>query len=79
MPDILVRNLSEETVALLKSRAARHKRSVQAEVAGILEREAQRERADEFWSHVNALREMLAGRGPFPDSAELIREDRDSR
>jgi plasmid stability protein len=37
MSDILIRNLSAETVELLKQRAKRHNRSLQAEVKTILE------------------------------------------
>lgn len=35
-----------------------------------------REGAEAFWSMVDRIRQKLAGRS-FPDSADLIREDRD--
>lgn len=40
MADVLVRNLSETVVSALKEKAELNKRSLQAELAAILEREA---------------------------------------
>jgi|GEM_PF-512337 plasmid stability protein len=40
MADVLVRNLSESVVSSLKEKAELNKRSLQAELAAILEREA---------------------------------------
>jgi plasmid stability protein len=41
MASIIVRNLSEDTKERLRQRAARHRRSLEAEVRSILERAAQ--------------------------------------
>lgn len=76
MPNLLIRNLSEETIAALKARARRNNRSTQAEVAAILEREA-KPAAEDFWAVADRLRASFEGR-TFGDSAELIREDRES-
>jgi plasmid stability protein len=80
MADMLVRELKPETLAFFKDRARRHNRSLQAEVKTLLEDTEQRERArvEENWTRVRALRDSLRGR-IHSDSAELIREDRDSR
>jgi plasmid stability protein len=78
VPNILIRNLSEETLAKLKARARRNHRSTQAEVVEILEQGVKGD-ADDFWERVDAFRESLGGRIFSPSAAELIREDRDSR
>lgn len=78
MPDFLIRNLKPETVAFLKERARLSRRSVQAEVAALIEEaEAEEARSREFWRQAAEIRESLAGRR-HADSAELIREDRDT-
>ena len=76
MPDLLVRNVRPETLAFLKRRAANNGRSLQAEVLDVLEHEEAAER--ELWIRVKDFKDSLRGR-PHSDSAELIREDRDSR
>jgi plasmid stability protein len=77
MSNILVRDLSPETVSNLKERAKRNHRSLQAEVRDILEREGRMARL----TNLEALRifEEIAERaGPqTSDSVDLIREDRD--
>jgi plasmid stability protein len=77
MSNILVRDLSPETVNNLKERAKRNHRSLQAEVRDILEREGRMARL----TNLEALRifEEIAERaGPqTSDSVDLIREDRD--
>jgi plasmid stability protein len=78
MSDLLIRNLPPEVAAFLKAEAARHGRSVQAEVVEMLEQAEERQKKHErFWQTADALREELRGR-TFSDSADLIREDRDS-
>lgn len=78
MPDLLIRNLGAETVAYLKERARLNRRSVQAEVAALIEEaEAREARSREFWRQAADIRAVLAER-KHTDSAELIREDRDT-
>lgn len=78
MPEILVRNLDGKIVDSLKRRAKREGRSLQSEVKLILERAALEPRLDAEKARklVTGIRTKLKGRD-FPDSAELIREDRE--
>jgi antitoxin FitA len=75
MANVLVQDLSEATLTLLRRRAERHGRSLEDEVRTIIENSAQGEFA-EARRGVEEIRAMLGGRR-FSDSAELIREDRD--
>jgi plasmid stability protein len=78
MGSILVRGLDQKTIERLKERARLNGRSLQQEVKALLEHAAEiltmREarRLSERWSH------RLGGRW-MSDSAQVIREDRDSR
>ena len=78
MPDLLIRNLDPEVVSGLKRLASENGRSVQAEVQLIIESEVRRmQRNSEFWKRAAELRNRFAGTVQS-DSADLIREDRDS-
>jgi plasmid stability protein len=78
MPQLLIRNLEEETVARLKRRALVNHRSLQAEVQLILENAAKVQPGN-FWANANRIRAHLqTGKQVFSDSAELVREDRDA-
>ena len=78
MSSIFVRGLDQKTIERLKERARLNGRSLQQEVKALLERAAdaltmrEARRLSDQWSH------RLGGRR-FSDSAQLIREDRDSR
>jgi len=78
MGSILVRGLDHRTIERLTERARLDGRSLQQEVKGLLERAAatltmrEARRLSEKGSH-------CLGGGSFSDSAQLIREDRDSR
>ena len=77
MPQLLVRNLPEKTVESLKQRALANHRSLQAELALILENAAKVQPAS-FWKNAAKIREQLAqSKISFSDSTELVREDRD--
>ncbi len=77
MPQLLVRNLQKETVESLKQRAKANHRSLQAELAWILENAAIVQPAS-FWQSTAKIREQLAqSKKLFSDSTELVREDRD--
>jgi plasmid stability protein len=75
MAQILVRHLSPDVLALLKQRASRNGRSLEAELRVVLERAA---RQDVVAAAARAadIRASLAGR-THTDSAVLVREDRD--
>ena len=78
MAQILVRNLDEEVVRKLKERAKLQGRSLQSEVRMILQGAAGREMMT--MEEARRFSEKIAarlGKKKFPDSAELIREDRD--
>ncbi|MPZ49379.1 MAG: hypothetical protein GEU75_08805 [Dehalococcoidia bacterium] len=83
MSQILVRDLSPETVDELKQRAKQNRRSLQAEVRAILEEAAREaERALQRQQRTDELRQLAAWsrqqHGPqTSDSVDLIREDRD--
>jgi plasmid stability protein len=76
MPDILVRNLTAQTVKKLKKRATRHGRSLQAEVKAILEGSAAEKDNEELYWEAVEFSKRFEGRN-LGDSAELIREDRE--
>ena len=81
MAQLLVRNLTDETVAELKRRASEHGRSVEAEHRAILEQALKAERVarvQEWLKEADALRERFKGR-TFTPSEVLIRESRDER
>jgi len=78
MAQILVRGLDDELVERLKERARRDGRSLQSEVRQILQTAAGVPPLDvaEARRLAQRFRRRFKGR-PFPNSAALIREDRD--
>ena len=84
MTDVLIRGVSDEVLERLKRRAAANNRSLQGELKEILTTSARREPLPEVDAVELARRvkEKIAARhgGPFEtDSADLIRDYRDSR
>ncbi|MDA0368901.1 MAG: Arc family DNA-binding protein [Proteobacteria bacterium] len=78
MGAISVRNLDNDLLARLKRRAARHGRSVEAEVREVL-RQALSDEADVGFDDLAAeLRRLTAGRHHTP-AEDLLREGRDER
>ena len=75
MAQIIVRNLDDDVVTRLKMRASDNDRSLEAEVRHILEQSAKIDMAQARQIALN-IRGRLKGR-TFPDSSELIREDRE--
>jgi plasmid stability protein len=75
MAQIIVRNLDDDVVTRLKTRARDNDRSLEAEVRHILEQSAKVDMAQARLI-VMERRKKLQGR-KFADSVELIREDRD--
>ena len=74
MAQVLVRNLTEKTLARLKHRARDHGRSLQSELRQILEQAASSDML-EASRLARRIRRELAGR-EHSDSAELVAEDR---
>ena len=77
MPQLLVRDVPRDVVEALKRRAAAHGRSAEAEHRAILEQTLKAGR-DSFRLRAGRLRDETSGR-ISGESADLIREDRDSR
>jgi hypothetical protein len=76
MPNVLVREIDERDLELLKRRARASGRSLQAELKRILELAARASDEDAARALAERVSAALAAR-PHPDSADLIREDRD--
>jgi plasmid stability protein len=72
MPNILIRDLSPETITLLKARAHRNGRSMQSELKNILDRAAQTEALDAALLSAR-IRRML-GEREHTDSALITGE-----
>ena len=71
MPEVLVRDLDPLVIKRLKARAREHRRSLQAELKSLLEREAESAVSmAEFRKEAARLRRRLAGRR-HTDSAIL--------
>ena len=77
MAQVLVRELEDDIVERLKRRAQRNGRSLEAELRIILAN-AIKPTVEEALEEMRRVREEFKGRH-FSDSAELIRDDRDSR
>ena len=75
MSQLVIPDLDDATLARLRERAARHSRTVEAEVQAIL---AEALSSTDPWAGADAIFGELAASGrTFSDSADLIREDRD--
>lgn len=73
---IVIRNLEDEVVAKIRQRAARHGRSMEAEVREILRVTAAGEPGADFWERAARLREATRARVQTPAEA-LLRQGRD--
>jgi plasmid stability protein len=76
MATLLVRELDDELVRLLKQRAKSHARSTEAEHRAILEA-ALRPGGESFIARARRLQQMMRGR-VHSDSTAVIRVDRDN-
>jgi plasmid stability protein len=77
MAQVIVRNLDDDVVSSLKFKAELHGHSLEQELREILKRAAELTPKEKV-----ALADRIAAMTPRPltdDSAELIREDRDTR
>jgi plasmid stability protein len=77
MAQVIVRNLDQEVVSSLKFKAELHGHSLEQELREILKRAAELTVAEKL-ALVDRIHAMTPKRLE-DDSAELIREDRDSR
>jgi plasmid stability protein len=76
MAQILVRNLDQKVVDLLKKHAKAEGKSLQSEVKNILEEASHRVDRETFFAGAETIRRTLHGR-KLSNSAALIRKDRD--
>jgi len=78
VPNVLIRDIPAETLAALKDRARQHRRSLQQELAALLEQAAKQSSQPSPDEIGAAIRTRLARTGRvFTDSTPLIREDRE--
>ena len=75
MPDVLVRDLSDRALELLKDQARCRGRSLQAELRHILEQAAKAADVSAAYALAEQIRHQVAGRA-LGDSTELVAEDR---
>ncbi|MBM3533869.1 MAG: hypothetical protein FJX60_12635 [Alphaproteobacteria bacterium] len=73
---IVIRNLEDEVVFKIRLRAARHGRSMEAEVREILKMTAAAEPGNDFWLRAAKLRAATKGRVQTLSEA-LLRQERD--
>ncbi len=77
MPNILIRDIPEETLERLKKLAKNHNRSLQQELKDIIVNWSKQFSID-ISKRASKIREHLRSKKiTFSDSAKLIREDRD--
>lgn len=74
MADILVRNVDECALKVIRERAERRGRSLQEELREII-----REAGKDPWENARRVQEKLKDYKPVLDPVKSIREDRDSR
>ena len=77
MPNVLIRNIDDETLKRLKDRAKENNRSLQEELKELVESYAKPD-IDETRNRVNDILEKYKASGTsFPDSGEEISKDRE--
>ena len=76
MATLTIRNLDDDVVARLKSRAVDHGRSLEAELRVLLSEASQRMTMAEFRARAKEIAAMTPD-VPQTDSVLLLREDRD--
>ena len=76
MPDLLIRNVPEEIVNVLKKKAANNRHSLQQELLQIIEAAAQEDHIKNA-DYATMVREQLQAYGnDFTDSTNSIKTDR---
>ena len=77
MPNVLIRDLDDEVLKQLKAAAKANRRSLQAEIHEVLRRANTRNLAETRRLSAKWLKRL--SHSSQSDSADLIRDDRDSR
>ena len=76
MANVTIRNLDDDVVETLKTRAKENKRSLEAELRALLTEAAKRPSSMTLRDLARLIRSMTPD-VPQTDSAQLLREDRD--
>jgi plasmid stability protein len=76
MANILIRNVPDEVLNMIKNVAKRHNRSLQQELREALETMANQSSPDIFRKAAELKEKLRKKSVQFTDSAELLREDR---
>ncbi len=76
MPNVLIRNISEEVLDRFKNMAKSHKRSLQQELRVVLEKTVEQSSPDIFQKALGLRKKLRKKAVRFTDSARLLREDR---
>lgn len=84
MPNLTVRNIPKKDYNEVQQEAMQNRRSINAEILKIISDKAEmnrrRRQAAKVLARLDGIRKEIAREYPDqPDSADLIREDRDSR
>jgi plasmid stability protein len=82
MATLYVENIPDDLYEALRQRAREHRKSIAAEVLGLLEEniptaEELKKRRQFFRKMQRLSSQKPASRGPFPSTAEMQREDRE--
>jgi plasmid stability protein len=85
MATLYVENIPDDLYEALRNRAKSKRRSIAAEVLALLEENVPTEKElktrHEFYRRIIEMRErskeLAKGKGPFPSTEEMIREDRE--
>lgn len=82
MPTLYVENVPEELYEALRARAKARRKSIAAEVIELIQQNVptavELARRKQFLKAVTKIsRQKPAGRGPFPSTEEMLREDRE--
>lgn len=75
MAQVIIRNIDDKAIAYLKSKAARHKHSLEQELREII-LSAVKSPRQTFLMHSSKIRKTLKQK-PQTDSLSLLRKDRD--
>ena len=82
MPTLYVENVPDELYKALRERAKQQRKSIAAEVITLLQQHvptaSELRKRHKFVQALDALQSASSpGRGPFPSTEEMLREDRD--
>lgn len=77
MATLTIRNLDDDTVDKLKKMAAKHQRSLEAEVRHLITQSVEQPDRQKLWEIADRIAAMTPKDVPQTDSVILLREDRE--